>query len=211
MLSIERITPCLWFDDQAQAAAEFSTSAFPNSRIVSVARYGEAGREVHGKPPGSVMVVAFKLDGQTFTALNGGPVFTFNEAISFQVGCERQDEIDDYWDKLSAGGDPGAQQCGWLKDKYGLSWQIVPTVLPKRPIYYARRPARGCAQRRSRCGSRDARRSGGGKTRKLEGYARSRERGNAHTSCPSRPPFVSFLCPQTTFFRSTRALAARPR
>jgi predicted 3-demethylubiquinone-9 3-methyltransferase (glyoxalase superfamily) len=121
----------LWFDDQAQAAAEFYTSVFPNSRIVSVARYGEAGREVHGKPPGSVMVVAFELGGQPFTALNGGPVFTFNEAISFQVGCQTQDEIDDYWGKLSAGGDPGAQQCGWLKDKYGVSWQIVPTVLPK--------------------------------------------------------------------------------
>jgi len=131
MPTIRRITPCLWFDDQAEAAAEFYTGIFRNSRIVSVTRYGEAGREVHGKPPGSVMVVAFELDGQTFTALNGGPIFRFNEAISFQVNCETQQEVDDYWEKLSAGGDPAAQQCGWLKDKYGVSWQIVPTVLPK--------------------------------------------------------------------------------
>ena len=131
MSIVHRITPCLWFDDQAEAAAKFYTSVFRNSRIVSMARYGEAGREVHGKPPGTVMIVAFELDGQTFTALNGGPVFTFNEAISLQVNCETQQEVDDYWEKLSAGGDPAAQQCGWLKDKYGVSWQIVPTVLPK--------------------------------------------------------------------------------
>ena len=131
MSIVHRITPCLWFDDQAEAAAKFYTGIFPNSRVGSVARYGEAGREVHGKPPGSVMVVAFELDGQTFTALNGGPVFKFNEAISFQVNCETQQEVDHYWETLSAGGDPTAQQCGWLKDKYGVSWQIVPTVLPK--------------------------------------------------------------------------------
>ena len=131
MSDLQRITPCLWFDDQAEAAAAFYSGIFPNSRIVSVARYGEAGREIHGKPPGSVMVVAFELDAQTFTALNGGPVFKFNEAISFQVNCQTQDEVDDYWEKLSAGGDPAAQQCGWLKDKYGVSWQIVPAVLPK--------------------------------------------------------------------------------
>ena len=131
MPNIHRITPCLWFDDQAEAAAQFYTGIFRNSRIVSVARYGEAGREIHGKPPGSVMIVAFELDGQPFTALNGGPVFKFNEAISFQINCETQAEIDDYWDKLSAGGDPAAQQCGWLKDKYGVSWQVVPIVLPK--------------------------------------------------------------------------------
>jgi predicted 3-demethylubiquinone-9 3-methyltransferase (glyoxalase superfamily) len=131
MSDLQRITPCLWFDDQAEAAAAFYTGIFRNSRIVSVARYGEAGREIHGKPPGSVMVVAFELEGQTFTALNGGPVFKFNEAISFQVNCETQEEVDDYWEKLSAGGDPAAQQCGWLKDKYGVSWQIVPAVLPK--------------------------------------------------------------------------------
>ena len=124
-----RIAPCLWFDDQAEEAAAFYTSIFKNSKIVDVSRYGEAGREVHGKPAGTVLTVAFELDGQAFTALNGGPVFTFNEAISFQVNCETQDEVDDYWEKLSKGGDEQAQQCGWLKDKYGVSWQIVPRVL----------------------------------------------------------------------------------
>jgi predicted 3-demethylubiquinone-9 3-methyltransferase (glyoxalase superfamily) len=131
MSIVHRITPCLWFDDQAHAAAEFYTGIFRNSRIVNVARYGEAGREIHGKPPGSVMVVTFELDGQAFTALNGGPAFKFNEAVSFQVNCETQQEVDYYWEKLSAGGDPAAQQCGWLKDKYGASWQVVPTVLPR--------------------------------------------------------------------------------
>ena len=131
MPRIQRITPCLWFDDQAEEAATFYTSIFTGSRIVSVSRYGEAGREVHGRPPGSVMTVAFELEGQPFTALNGGPVFRFSEAISFQVACETQAEVDHYWEKLSAGGDPKAQQCGWLKDRYGVSWQIVPSVLPE--------------------------------------------------------------------------------
>jgi predicted 3-demethylubiquinone-9 3-methyltransferase (glyoxalase superfamily) len=126
----QKITPCLWFDDQAEAAAEFYTAVFANSRIVSIARYGEAGREIHGKKPGTVMTVAFELDGQAFTALNGGPLFKFSEAISFQVSCETQDELDYYWERLSAGGDETAQQCGWLKDKFGLSWQIIPSVLP---------------------------------------------------------------------------------
>ena len=126
---IQKITPCLWFDDQAEAAAEFYTAIFRNSRIVNMTRYGEAGYEVHGKPAGTVMTVAFELEGQAFTALNGGPVFTFNEAISFQVHCETQEEVDYYWEKLSEGGDAQAQQCGWLKDKYGASWQIVPAVL----------------------------------------------------------------------------------
>jgi predicted 3-demethylubiquinone-9 3-methyltransferase (glyoxalase superfamily) len=129
MSSLQKITPCLWFDNQAEEAAEFYTSIFRNSRIVSISRYGEAGREVHGKLPGTVMTVAFELDGQTFTALNGGPVFQFNEAISFQVYCETQEEVDYYWEKLSADGDEQAQQCGWLKDKYGASWQVVPTIL----------------------------------------------------------------------------------
>ena len=129
MPSIQRISPCLWFDDQAEAAAAFYTRIFHNSRIVSISRYGEAGREIHGKPPGTVMAVAFELDGATFTALNGGPVFKFNEAISFQVNCQAQEEVDYYWAKLSEGGDERAQQCGWLKDKYGVSWQVVPTVL----------------------------------------------------------------------------------
>lgn len=120
------IAPCLWFDDRAEEAARFYVGIFPNSRIVSVTRYGKAGFEVHGRPAGSVMTVAFELDGQPFTALNGGPHFTFNEAVSLQVMCETQDEIDRYWERLSEGGDPRARQCGWLKDRYGLSWQVVP-------------------------------------------------------------------------------------
>jgi predicted 3-demethylubiquinone-9 3-methyltransferase (glyoxalase superfamily) len=128
-MRIQRITPFLWFDQQAEEAARFYTGIFPNSRIVSVAKYGSAGQEIHGRTPGSVMVVAFELDGQSFTALNGGPMFKFNEAISLQVNCETQKEVDYYWGKLGAGGDPEAQQCGWLKDRYGLSWQIVPTIM----------------------------------------------------------------------------------
>ncbi|HEY5620017.1 MAG TPA: VOC family protein [Vicinamibacterales bacterium] len=127
----QKITPCLWFDDQAEEAATFYVSIFKNSKITSIARYSKAGQEIHGRPPGSVMTVSFELDGQPFTALNGGPVFTFNEAVSLQVQCDTQTEVDYYWDKLSKGGDPNAQQCGWLKDKYGLSWQVVPTVLPE--------------------------------------------------------------------------------
>jgi predicted 3-demethylubiquinone-9 3-methyltransferase (glyoxalase superfamily) len=126
---IQKITPCLWFDDQAEEAVGFYTAIFRNSRIAQVARYGEAGREIHGKPAGTVMTVAFELEGQAFTALNGGPIFKFNEAISFQVSCETQKDVDYYWEKLSQGGDVKAQQCGWLKDKYGASWQIVPRVL----------------------------------------------------------------------------------
>lgn len=129
MQVVPRITPCLWFDDQAQEAAEFYTAIFRNSRIVKIARYGEAGREAHGKPAGSVMTVAFELDGQAFTALNGGPMFRFNEAVSLQIDCETQEEVDYYWDKLSKGGNERAQQCGWLADRYGLSWQVVPRVL----------------------------------------------------------------------------------
>lgn len=128
MRTIQRIAPCLWFDDQAEEAAELYISIFKNSRIVTVTRYGEAGREIHGKPPGSVMTVEFELDGQAFTALNGGPLFKFNEALSLQVNCETQEEVDYYWEKLSDGGDEAAQQCGWLKDKYGVSWQVVPTM-----------------------------------------------------------------------------------
>jgi predicted 3-demethylubiquinone-9 3-methyltransferase (glyoxalase superfamily) len=125
----QKIAPCLWFDDQAEEAARFYTGIFKNSRIVTVSRYGEAGHEVHGRPAGSIMTVAFVLDGQAFTALNGGPVFTLNEAISFQANCETQEEVDYYWEKLSAGGDVKAQQCGWLKDRYGVSWQVVPRAL----------------------------------------------------------------------------------
>jgi predicted 3-demethylubiquinone-9 3-methyltransferase (glyoxalase superfamily) len=126
---VHKIAPCLWFDGQAEEAAKFYTTIFRNSRIVTVSRYGDAGREVHGQVAGTVMTVAFELDGRAFTALNGGPMFKFNEAISFQVHCDTQQEVDHYWEKLSAGGDEKAQQCGWLKDKYGVSWQVVPSVL----------------------------------------------------------------------------------
>ncbi len=126
MQIMQKIMPCLWFDDQAEEAAKFYASVFPNSKIVAMTHYGAAGREIHKRPAGSVMTVEFVLDGHTFTALNGGPLFKFNEAISFQVMCDIQDEIDYFWAKLSEGGDPKAQQCGWLKDKFGVSWQIVP-------------------------------------------------------------------------------------
>jgi predicted 3-demethylubiquinone-9 3-methyltransferase (glyoxalase superfamily) len=126
MATLARLTPCLWFDRQAEDAARFYISIFPNSRMTDVARYGDAGREIHGMPAGTVMTVAFELDGQSFTALNGGPLFRFNEAISFQINCDTQDEVDYYWERLTSGGDERAQQCGWLKDRFGLSWQVVP-------------------------------------------------------------------------------------
>lgn len=126
---MQKITPCLWFDSNAEEAVNFYTSIFKNSKIGNISRYGEAGYEFHGKPAGTAMTIEFELNGQTFTALNGGPMFKFNEAISFQVGCQSQEEVDYYWEKLSEGGDEKAQQCGWLKDKYGVSWQVVPTVL----------------------------------------------------------------------------------
>lgn len=129
MPNIQPITPCLWFDTQAKEAAEFYTAVFSNSQIVNITRYGEAGHEIHGKPAGTVMTVAFELNGQPFTALNGAPAFKFNEAISFQVICQTQEEVNDYWEKLSTGGDETAQQCGWLKDRYGVSWQIIPNIL----------------------------------------------------------------------------------
>jgi predicted 3-demethylubiquinone-9 3-methyltransferase (glyoxalase superfamily) len=119
----------LWFDSQAEEAARFYASVFKNSKIGRISRYGKEGFEVHGKPEGAVLTVEFEIDGQAFTALNGGPMFKFNEAVSFQVHCETQAEVDHFWDKLSAGGDEKAQQCGWLKDKYGVSWQIVPDAL----------------------------------------------------------------------------------
>jgi predicted 3-demethylubiquinone-9 3-methyltransferase (glyoxalase superfamily) len=129
MSTVQPITPCLWFDSQAEEAARYYTGIFKNSKIGTITRYTEAGHEVHGRPAGSVMTVEFELNGQAFTALNGGPHFKFNEAVSFQIMCRDQEEVDHYWNKLSQGGDPNAQQCGWLKDKYGLSWQVVPTVL----------------------------------------------------------------------------------
>jgi len=120
---MQKITPCLWFDTEGEEAAQFYTSVFPNSRIVEVTRYGSAGPRAEG----TVMTVSFELDGQGFVALNGGSDFTFNEAISLQVDCDSQDEVDSYWNALSEGGEEGP--CGWLKDKYGVSWQIVPRVL----------------------------------------------------------------------------------
>jgi predicted 3-demethylubiquinone-9 3-methyltransferase (glyoxalase superfamily) len=124
-VAIHKITPFLWFDHQAEEAAKFYASIFPNSKVSKVVRYGEAGPG----PAGSAMTVQFELEGQPFTALNGGPHFKFTEAISFVVHCETQDEVDHYWEKLSAGG--GEVQCGWVKDKFGLSWQVVPNVLPE--------------------------------------------------------------------------------
>ena len=128
-MATQPISPCLWFDSQAEEAARFYTSVFKNSKIGTISRYGVEGHEVHGRPAGSVMTVEFELNGQSFTALNGGPHFKFNEAVSFQIMCRTQEEVDHHWNKLSQGGDPKAQQCGWLKDKYGLSWQVVPSVM----------------------------------------------------------------------------------
>lgn len=124
-----RIRPCLWFDHQAEEAARFYIGIFPDARIVGTTHFGEAGFELHGRPAGSVMTVVFELDGMRFTALNGGPVFTFNEAVSLEVRCATQEEIDYYWNRLGEGGDPAAQQCGWLKDRFGLSWQVVPAEM----------------------------------------------------------------------------------
>ena len=129
MASIRPITPCLWFDDKAEEAARYYTGIFKNSKINKIARYGEVGQEVTHKAPGSVMMVDFELNGQPFTALNGGPEFKFNEAISLIITCQDQKEVDYYWDKLGQGGDPKAQMCGWLKDKYGVSWQVTPAIL----------------------------------------------------------------------------------
>jgi predicted 3-demethylubiquinone-9 3-methyltransferase (glyoxalase superfamily) len=120
---VQKITPCLWFDNQAEEAAKFYASIFKNSKIGNMTHYGEAGAKVSGRPKGSVMTVTFEIEGQEFVALNGGPHFTFSEAVSLMVKCETQKEIDEMWDKLSQGGETGP--CGWLKDKYGLSWQIV--------------------------------------------------------------------------------------
>jgi len=129
MAIIQKITPCLWFDNQAEEAAKFYVALFKNSAIGAVTRYGREGFEVHGRPEGSVLTVSFCIEGQEFTALNGGPHFKFSEAISFVVRCETQAEVDRYWNKLGEGGDERARQCGWLKDKYGVSWQIVPAAL----------------------------------------------------------------------------------
>jgi predicted 3-demethylubiquinone-9 3-methyltransferase (glyoxalase superfamily) len=129
MALVQPITPCLWFDEQAEEAVGLYTAVFPDSRITDVARYGKASHGQFRKYEGKVMTVAFELNGQPFTALNGGPLFKFTEAVSLQVHCETQEEVDHYWERLSAGGDPKAQQCGWLKDRFGLSWQVIPKIL----------------------------------------------------------------------------------
>ena len=125
---MQKITPFLWFDDQAEEAAKFYTSIFKNSKVGKITRYGESAEKAAGRPAGSVMTVEFELEGQKFTALNGGPVFKFNESISFVVNCDTQEEVDYFWEKLSADGGQESE-CSWLKDKFGVSWQVVPTVL----------------------------------------------------------------------------------
>ena len=127
MTRIQRIAPCLWFDTQAEEAARFYVSVFENSSLGRITRYGDEGFEIHGRAAGSVMLVEFALEGQRFLALNGGPQFQFNEAVSLAVNCETQDEIDHYWSRLAAGGEEGP--CGWLKDRYGVSWQVNPVLL----------------------------------------------------------------------------------
>jgi len=129
MATMQKIISNLWFDNQAEEAVKYYVSIFKNAKTGKISRYGKEGFEIHGKAEGTAMTIEFELEGQTFLALNGGPQFKFNEAISFIVNCDTQEELDYYWEKLSAGGDPKAQVCGWLKDKYGLSWQIVPSIL----------------------------------------------------------------------------------
>jgi predicted 3-demethylubiquinone-9 3-methyltransferase (glyoxalase superfamily) len=126
-----KITPFLWFDTQAEQAVKYYTGIFKKSKITAVSRYGEAGSKAARRPKNSVMTVAFQIEGQPFVAINGGPIFKFNESISFVVNCKNQKEIDYYWTKLSKGGDPECQQCGWLKDKFGVSWQVVPDQMEK--------------------------------------------------------------------------------
>jgi predicted 3-demethylubiquinone-9 3-methyltransferase (glyoxalase superfamily) len=128
---MQKISPCLWFDNNAEEAVAFYVSIFKNAKIGNVTRYGKEGYEIHKREEGTVMTVDFELEGQKFLALNGGPVFKFNEAISFQIYCETQEEVDYYWEKLTERGDKKAQQCGWLKDQYGVSWQVVPSILVK--------------------------------------------------------------------------------
>lgn len=128
---MQKISPCLWFDDNAEDAVKFYVSVFKDSNIGNVTRYGKEGYDIHKKKEGSVMTIDFEIEGQKFLALNGGPIFKFNEAISFQIYCDTQEEIDYYWDKLTEDGDKNAQVCGWLKDKFGVSWQVVPVALIK--------------------------------------------------------------------------------
>lgn len=130
-IEMQKISPCLWFDDNAEGAVKFYVSIFKNSKVGNITRYGKEGYEIHKKKEGSVMTIDFEIEGQKFLALNGGPIFKFNEAISFQIYCDTQEEIDYYWEKLTEGGDKNAQVCGWLKDKFGVSWQVVPIALIK--------------------------------------------------------------------------------
>lgn len=125
----ENITLCLWFDKEAEDAARFYTSVFKNSKITGLSRYGKEGYEIHRQKEGSVLTVSFEINGQNFTALNGGPLFKFNESVSLQIFCDSQKEIDYYWNRLTEGGEES--QCGWLKDKFGLSWQVIPSILPE--------------------------------------------------------------------------------
>ncbi len=143
MASVHRISPCLWFDTEAEEAARFYTSVFQRSSIGRIARYGKEGFEFHHKPEGSVLTVEFTLDGTPFVALNGGPQFPFSEAVSFIITCTDQEEIDYFWERLSEGGDPAAQQCGWLKDRFGISWQVIPEAMAD----YLSDPDTGKAQR----------------------------------------------------------------
>ena len=129
MSNVRAITPCLWFNSEAERAAHFYVSIFPASRVTHTSRFTDVGKEHHRQPANSVMTVSFELDGQPFVALNGGPMFKFNEAISFQVMCDTQEEVDHFWERLGEGGDPHAQQCGWLKDQFGVSWQVIPRRL----------------------------------------------------------------------------------
>lgn len=128
-LKLKKMTTCLWFDMNAEEAANFYTSIFKNSKTGRKMYHGKEGQEIHKMPEGTLMTVEFELENQQFIGLNGGPLFKFTEAVSFMINCETQDEIDYYWERLGEGGDPNAQQCGWLKDKFGVSWQVAPTIL----------------------------------------------------------------------------------
>ncbi|HZE84961.1 MAG TPA: VOC family protein [Puia sp.] len=128
-ISSQKIMPHFWFDNKAEEAANYYVSIFKNSGIGRISRYGKEGQEVHGMTEGTVMTIEFQLEGQDFVALNGGPLFKFNESISFLINCENQEEVDYYWNKLTEGGDKNSQQCGWLKDKFGVSWQVVPSIV----------------------------------------------------------------------------------
>ncbi len=191
-MSIQRITPFLWFDREAEEAAHFYTSIFPNSKIVKLVRFSAAGPG----PAGSVMTVKFELDGMPFVALNGGPHFKFTEAVSFVVNCQTQDEVDAYWEKLAAGG--AEVQCGWLKDKFGLSWQIVPTVLPE--LLSDPDPKKAPAVMKALMAMK-----------KLDIRALKAAYDNAANSCTRPCASAAALCFSLTIFRSSAAASRRRR